>query len=127
MDGEKTLVFVKPAGNGIEHGYQYELFFSSTPDIVWGPDWSYENPSICTGIEPDITTYCEKKTISTSLPFKTAMKNSCLSMEYCTVGILALAWIDIENLDEYPEHGRCVLHFGMTEDEVNGLLEPYII
>ena len=27
-------------------------------------------------------------------------------MEYATYGILALAWIDIENLSEYPENGK---------------------
>ena len=43
-------------------------------------------------------------------------------MEYATYGILALAWIDIENLEEYPKNGRLTMHFGMKENEVEELL-----
>ena len=46
-------------------------------------------------------------------------------MEYATYGILALAWIDIENLTEYPENGRLTMHFGMKEYEVEEMPEMY--
>jgi hypothetical protein len=44
---------------------------------------------------------------------------------YCTYGILALAWIDIEGLENYPEQGRGVLKFGMDYDEVQKIIEQY--
>ena len=44
-------------------------------------------------------------------------------MEYATYGILALAWIDIENLEEYPENGSMTLKFGFSKDKVESLLD----
>ena len=39
-------------------------------------------------------------------------ENSCYSMEYAINGSVALAWLDLEGMDEYPQQGRLVLHFG---------------
>ena len=46
-------------------------------------------------------------------------------MEYATYGILALAWIDIENLDVYPENGRLTMYFGTPENEIEEKLNLY--
>ena len=49
----------------------------------------------------------------------------CYSMEYATYGILALAWIDIENLAEYPKYGRMTLHFKDRKEDVIEKLAQY--
>ena len=59
------------------------------------------------------------------MPLKTIEETSCYSMEYATYGILALTWIDIENLDEYPENGRLTMYFGEKEKDVEEKLEKY--
>ena len=46
-------------------------------------------------------------------------------MEYATYGILALAWIDIENLDTYPEKGRLTMYFDTPEKEIEEKLALY--
>ena len=72
---------------------------------------------------PEESTYSEIKRVITTLPLKTLEETSCYSMEYATYGILALAWIDIENLEEYPENGRMTLKFGFSKDKVESLLD----
>ena len=99
----EKLVYVRPVGKGMVHGYEYELYYSETPDIVWGIDWEYENPSACDILEPEPSNISSREKVRTTIPYKTAIENSCYSMEYCTYDIIALAWIDIDNLDEYPE------------------------
>ena len=84
-----------------------------------------DNPSANGDITPEESTYSNIYTVETTLPLKTAEETSCYSMEYATYRILALAWIDIENLDEYPEHGRMTLHFGDSFDSVAERLEQY--
>ena len=71
------------------------------------------------------STYSSVYRVKTTLPLKTAEETSSYSMEYVTYKILALAWIDIENLDEYPEHGRMTLHFGDRFDDVRKKLNDY--
>ena len=119
---EPVLVYVKPICKNTNGTYEYDFFFSETPEYVWGPDWDIDTPSSNGDLTPEESTYSEIKRVITTLPLKTLEETSCYSMEYATYGILALAWIDIENLAEYPENGRLTMHFGMKESEVEELL-----
>lgn len=117
------LVYVKNSGKNTDGTFVYDFFFSETPEYVWGPAWDVDNPSSNGDIMPDQTTYSVVKQVITDLPIKTAEETTCYSMEYATYGILALCWIDIENLEVYPEHGRISMLFGdsfySVEDKLN--------
>lgn len=120
---EPVLVYVKPICKNTNGTYEYDFFFSETPEYVWGPDWDIDTPSSNGDLTPEESTYSEIKRVITTLPLKTLEETSCYSMEYATYGILALAWIDIENLEEYPENGRMTLKFGFSKDKVESLLD----
>ena len=120
-----VLVYVKLAYKNTDGTYEYDMFFSETPEFVWGPKWDVDNPVINGDLTPEESTYSYTRRVETTLPLKTAEETSCLPMEYVTYGILALAWIDIENLDEYPQHGRMTLHFGDSEEDVEAKLAEY--
>ncbi len=120
---EPVLVYVKPICKNTNGTYEYDFFFSKTPEYVWGPDWDIDTPSSNGDLTPEESTYSEIKRVITTLPLKTLEETSCYSMEYATYGILALAWIDIENLEEYPENGRMTLKFGFSKDKVESLLD----
>ena len=122
---EEVLVYVKPICKNTDGTFEYDFFFSNTPEYVWGPDWDVNSPASNGDITPDSTTYSKTRRIRTNLPFKTIEETTCYSMEYATYGILALAWIDIENLDEYPENGRLTMYFGTPEKEIEELLALY--
>ena len=130
MENNLYLVFVLPINGGrknIREKYEYDLYFSETPDVVWGLDWELNNPSSISedllDIAPEKSTYQKVIRFESELPFKTIEEMSCYSMEYAISGINALAWIDISNLDEYPEDtGRCVLHFNDDLEKVKNIL-----
>ena len=122
---ENVLVYVKPVCINNDGTYEYDFFFSNTPEYTWGPDWDIDTPSVNGDLTPDSTTYNKIRRVKTTLPLKTAEETSCFSMEYTTYGILALSWIDIENLEKYPEHGRLTLHFGETESTIEEKLAMY--
>lgn len=122
---EEVLVYVKPVCKNTNGTFEYDFFFSDTPEYVWGPDWDVNVPSANGDITPDSTTYTKIRRVRTTLPLKTIEETSCYSMEYATYGILALSWIDIENLDEYPENGRLTMYFGEKEKDVEEKLERY--
>lgn len=120
---EKYLVYVKFVLMNEKNEYEYDLFFSETPEIVWGKDWDYANPSICSDLTPDSTTYNEIKRLKSTLPIRTIEETSCFSMEYAISGAIALCWVDISDLEDYPENGRCVLHYNDTYDKVIEIVE----
>lgn len=123
---EKYLVFVKKFSKNNDNTYEYELYFSKTPDIVWGVDWNINVPNSLQDLTPEKSTYDEIIHIKSKLPFKTIEEISCFSMEYATYGIIALSWIDIDGLDEYPPD-RAVLHFGDSFDRVKEILEKIFV
>lgn len=116
------LVYVKYLAQNIDGTYEYELFYSETPDVVWGPFWDDPNPASCPDMTPEESTITKTEKYSSKYKWKTAQETSCMSMEYAIERILALSYIDLDGLEEYPEEGRCVLHFGDTEEEVQKIL-----
>lgn len=125
----EVLIFVKPICKNTDQTYEYDLFFSNTPDIVWGVDWEVNTPGLVSTdeITPDSTTYNKVVRIKLPFPLKTVQETYCYSMEYAIARIIALSWIDIENMEEYPEKGRMVLYFGDTFEHVKGVLSEFEI
>lgn len=126
---DEVLIFVKPICKNTDQTYEYDLFFSNTPDIVWGVDWEVNTPGLVSTdeITPDSTTYNKVVRIKLPFPLKTVQETYCYSMEYAIARIIALSWIDIENMEEYPEKGRMVLYFGDTFEHVKGVLSEFEI
>ena len=124
---DEVLIFVKPICKNTDQTYEYDLFFSNTPDIVWGVDWEVNTPGLVSTdeITPDSTTYNKVVRIKIPFPLKTVQETYCYSMEYAIARIIALSWIDIENMEEYPEKGRTVLYFGDTFEHVQGVLSEF--
>ena len=122
---EEVLVYIKPVCKNSDKTYEYDFFFSETPEYAWGPFWDVNSPANNGDITPDSTTYSTVKRLKTNLPLKTLGETTCYSMEYATYGILALGWIDIENLDVYPEYGRLTMYFGEKENEISEKLSKY--
>ena len=126
---DEVLVFVKPICKNTDNTYEYDLFFSKTPEIVWGVDWECNTPGLIDEdqIMPEKSTYDKVVRIKTEFPLKTVQETYCYSMEYAIARIIALSWIDIENMEEYPEKGRMVLYFGDTFEHVKGVLSEFKI
>ena len=122
---DEFLVFIKEYCKNTNGTYEYDFFFSDAPEFVWGPDWDINSPISNGDITPDSTTYNKIRRVITDLPLKVISQTTCYSMEYATYGIMALSWIDIENLDVYPEHGRLTMYFGETENEIINKLSKY--
>ena len=124
---DEVLIFVKPICKNTDQTYEYDLFFSNTPDIVWGVDWEVNTPGLVSTdeITPDSTTYNKVVRIKIPFPLKTVQETYCYSMEYAIARIIALSWIDIEKMEEYPEKGRMVLDFGDTFEHVQGVLSEF--
>ena len=127
MNGKLYLVYVKPINVNMEGKYVYDLLFSETPENVWGVYWDEENPSSCGDLTPEKTTYSIVKRIESEYKLTTAQETGCLTMEHAVMRVLALSWIDINVLDEYPNNGRMTLHFGDEYNIVEHILTPFEI
>lgn len=117
------LVYVKPVTNGLDKmNYEYDFLFSETPDVVWGIDWNDNAPNLCGDITPEKSTYSVVKRLKCPIELKVLQENSCYSMEYGINRSVALAWLNLDGLEEYPQNGRMVFKFGDTYIDVEAQL-----
>lgn len=125
MENRKNLylVYVELIGRNSTDMLEYDFIFSETPDMVWGNDWAEQCPSACDNMRPDDSMISDTKRLLTVIPFSMAQRNSCFSMQDCIDGIIAIAWEDISEYEEYPEPMRLVFSFGETYESVVEKLE----
>ena len=61
----------------------------------------------------------ETHIVRTNIVFDLIQHNGCFGMQDCMDGIVAVAWENIDDYDEYPEdRGRLFFHFGETYENV---------
>ena len=112
------LVYVEPVGLNSHDLFEYEFLFSETPDVVWGEDWAEQCPLACENMRPSGDMISVIKRLTTLVPFGVAQRNTCFSMQDCIDGIVALAWEDMSEYDEYPEPLRLIFGFGEKFESV---------
>ena len=110
-ENELYLAYVNPIGENNIEWYEYDIYFTKTPDIVWGYGWDCEFAAQGDIEPPDKQTYSLVKRIKTNIPLQCAQNNNSYGMRYAVEDIISLAFEDISEYDEYPEN-RIVLHFG---------------
>jgi len=104
--------------------FEYEFFFSETPEIVWGQDWNQPCPSTCAieNLRPDPSTYSKVEHLWSIIPILCIENNSCFSLQDMVDGIVSCAWEDISEYEEYPEPFRLVFAFGEKYESVEAKL-----
>ena len=116
------LVYIEPIGMNSMDMFEYDFLFSDAPDVVWADDWAEQCPSACQNMRPDDSMITEVKRLATIIPFGLAQKNSCFSMQDCVDGIVALAWEDMSDYEEYPEPIRLIFKYGESFEKVEDKL-----
>jgi len=122
------LIFINKIGKNSDDEYQYEFMFSTDISIVWGDGWSTIPSGICSQVDklPHNSTYDLTKKVISKLNLDVAQDNTCFSMQDCIDKIVALAWENITDYEEYP-FNRLVFHYGDTFEEVDEKLQEHNI
>lgn len=118
MTEDLKLVYVKHLGKTYDEMYNYEFFFSTQPEIVWGVDWNEQCPSACGDTTPERSTYHEVVELKCDIPLFCAQDNSCFSLQDMSDGIISCAWEDLSEYESYPEPYRLVFDFGEDKQSI---------
>ena len=112
------LGFINYVGTETGGYNEYDLIFTIYPDEFWGENFNYKPAGICNGLEPDKKYIQKVIRIKTIINLDLIQESGCFSMQDCMDGIVALAYQNLEGLDEYPADGRLYFMFGESYDEV---------
>lgn len=119
---ELYLCFIKYIGKDIEEYNNYEFLFTDNIDTFWGENFEYMPCCLCDELIPNDEDFNTKKFLRTKLNLTLIQDSCCHSFQDCADGIIALAYENISDYEEYPEDGRLVLHYGISIEETEDLL-----
>lgn len=110
------LVFVNElcVNDGI---HEYEFYFAKDIDAFWGIgfDADFANKD---EVIPDEKTYDKVLRLRTNIPFFCSQNNKCFSMQHIVDGVIAVAFEDITDYEDYPEPYRIVFQYGEEYNSV---------
>lgn len=97
--------------------HEYEFYFAKNPDAFWGIgfDADFANKD---EVIPDEKTYDIVVRLKSTIPFFCMQKNKCFSMQHVVDNVIAVAFEDITDYEEYPEPYRIVFQYGESYDSV---------
>lgn len=98
METEK-LIYIDFIGETNNEEYEYDFFFSESPETAWGEDWNIQCPSACSkeALLPLENSYSNVERHIIPLRLTLVQENSCLSLMDCMDGIIKLAWLIEDN------------------------------
>lgn len=121
---EYKVVYVSLIGKDASGLNIYNIFVSQNTEDVFSEGWGEKPASNIKNdilmIDNDMFDYI--KEIRTDIILDLAQDNTCFSMQDARDNIVALAYENIDEYEEYPENGRIVIHFGDMLSDVEKML-----
>lgn len=117
FDEKLYLCFINLVGEENDGYYRYEFIFTDNPDECWGEDYEYKPAGLVNGLYPNDEYITEIHTIKMKVKLDLIQDNSCFGFQDAMDGIVALAYENIDNYDEYPDD-RIILFYGDEYDDV---------
>lgn len=122
MSDIKSLCYINLIGEDIDSNYTYEFLFTERLDEFWGEDFEQKPAGLCNNLTPIENSFDEVIKTKTKFKLDLVQNNTCFSIQDCIDGIVALAWENIDDYDEYPNDGRIVFQFGDSFEDVEDKL-----
>lgn len=111
MDKEDLyLIYVNILGNDWKSEINYEFIFSDTTDNIDGEDWDLY-PASGQPSPPRVDLIKSVGVLTSKLKLDTVQNSDTFAVWDAIDGVIALAWEDISDYEEYPEH-RLWFKFG---------------
>ena len=116
------LCFIRYIGEENDGLKRYEFIFTDNIDEVFGENFEYKPACLVNDLMVDEQYVTEVHVVKTKIKLDLIQDNCCFSISDCYDGIIALAWEDISEYEEFPEDGRIFFRFGESLEEVENKL-----
>jgi hypothetical protein len=121
QEEELYLIYVDKLGKDAEGLIEYNLYFSDKLKDGYTEDM-HTVCGLCKMKPPK--NFKQKFTIKTDILLTCIQESMCMNMQNCVDHCTAIAFQNIDFLEEYPQNGRLVLDYGHScEDIFNNLAD----
>lgn len=117
-----AVVYVKKLGTEINGDNIYHLYVSDNPDEAFAEGWG-DIPACNVPrklMDLDKSMYEHVVEVKTDIVLDLAQDCCCFSMQDSRDDIVALAYENLDNAEEYPDP-RIIIHFGDNIDDVEAM------
>jgi hypothetical protein len=122
IEEDPKLGFIRLIGEESDGYYRYEFIFTNNINEFWGENFEYKPCCLCNGLTPDDKYVGEIHIVKMKIKLDLIQDNCCFSFSDATDGIIAIAWENMDDYDEYPEEGRIFFMFGESLKDVEDKL-----
>lgn len=112
------LCFVRLIGEENDGFYRYEFIFTDNPDETWGENWEQKPACLVNNLIPIDEYMTEVHIVKTDIKLDLIQNNCCFSMQDALDNVIAIAYENIDNYEDFPEEGRLVFMFGESFEDV---------
>lgn len=122
MEEKINLCFIRLIGEENDGYYRYEFIFTNNIDEVFGENFEQKPACLANNLMVSEEYIYEIHIVKMKIKLDLIQNNCCFSISDCYDGVIALAWENMDDYDEYPEEGRIFFRFGETLEEVENKL-----
>jgi len=109
------LGFIRLIGEEADGYYRYEFIFTDNIDEFWGENFEYKPACLVNGLIPMDEYITEIHIVKMKIKLDLIQDSCCFGFQDCADGIIAMAWENMDDYDNYPEErGRLFFKFGET-------------
>lgn len=109
------LGFIRLIGEETDGYYRYEFIFTDNIDEFWGENFEYKPACLVNDLTPMDEYITEIHIVKMKIKLDLIQNSCCFGFQDCADGIIALAWENMDDYDDYPEErGRLFFKFGET-------------
>ena len=115
---EVKLCFIRLIGEENDGYYRYEFIFTDNIDEFWCENGEYKPCCLVNNLLPKDEYVTEIHIVKMKIKLDLIQDNCCFGFQDCTDGIIALAWENMDDYEDYPEEGRIFFRFGESLEDV---------
>lgn len=116
------VIYVLHVGKNVDGENIYHLLITQDSEKTWAEGWENKPACVMRDLTPEDDMYEYVAEVKTDIKLDLIQNNCCFSLQDGRDNIIAIAYENLDDADEYPENGRIVIHFGDLADDVEKML-----
>lgn len=122
-ENELKVIYVIFLGVDADGKNIYRFLLSTDSEETFAEGWGEKPAGINPReiMQPDESMFQYEKELKTDITLDLAQDNTCFSMQDCRDHIVALAYENLDDAEEYPEPCRIVIQFGENIMDVENM------
>jgi hypothetical protein len=116
------VIYVAHIGTNTDGENIYHFLISTDKEKTWAEGWENKPACLMRDLTPEEDMYEYVAEVKTFVKLDLAQESCCYTMQDARDSVIALAYENLDEAEDYPDEGRIVIHFGDLVEDVEKFL-----